>query len=315
LCAVSAPLEEITNQTMTRTTRKHLRDTVDFPVTMYWEEESGKVHSIRPQSRDISESGMRLATLVPVDPGTNVYLDVPRHSAPLEAVIRYCVTEGSGYRIGVEFTTVARQSAAASTEDIDFYEVLQLSPQAEPETIHRVFRIMAARFHPDNPQSGDQEKFLRLTEAYKVLSDPGSRAQYDSMRGTDRQRPLPLFQAKAFVDDKEGEANRRLGVLCLLYAQRRRNAEHPTIGLLELEEMMSFPREYLEFTLWYLKQKRYVEITDGADFTLTADGVDFVEQHAPAQSMFVRLLQHAGESAASTPRPYRQDEPERARVQ
>ena len=34
-------------------------------------------------------------------------------------------------------------------------------------------------------------------------------------------KPLPVFQARAFVDEKQGEVNRRLGVLCLLYARRR----------------------------------------------------------------------------------------------
>jgi hypothetical protein len=106
---------------------------------------------------------------------------------------------------------------------------------------------------------------------------------------------LPLFQAKSFVDEKAGESHRRLGVLCLLYAQRRRNPSHPTITLIELEEVMAIPREYLEFTLWYLKQKRYAEMDSGADYCLTATGVDFVGEHSPAEDILVRLLA-SGES-------------------
>jgi hypothetical protein len=59
---------------------------------------------------------------------------------------------------------------------------------------------------------------------------------------------------------------------------------------MELEEVMSIPREYLEFTLWYLKQKKYLEMNQGADFSLTAAGVDFVEEHTPAQDILRRLL-------------------------
>ena len=122
-----------------------------------------------------------------------------------------------------------------------------------------------------------------------MLTDPPQRAQYDRLRGAP-SRPMPIFQARAFVDEKEGEQNRRLGVLCLLYTQRRRSPERPTVGLMELEEMMSIPREYLEFTLWYLKQKKYVEMGQAADFELTACGVDFVEEHAQARNLLMRLL-------------------------
>ena len=40
---------------------------------------------------------------------------------------------------------------------------------------------------------------------------------------------------------------------------------------------MGFPREYLDFTTWYLVKKGYITGADNSDFTLTAEGVDFVE--------------------------------------
>ena len=42
------------------------------------------------------------------------------------------------------------------TKEIDYYEFLQISPNADQDTIHRVYRFLAARFHPDNPDSGDR---------------------------------------------------------------------------------------------------------------------------------------------------------------
>jgi len=45
------------------------------------------------------------------------------------------------------------------TNDTDFYERLQISASAEPETIHRVYRMLAQRFHPDNLESGDESRF------------------------------------------------------------------------------------------------------------------------------------------------------------
>jgi len=205
-------------------------------------------------------------------------------------LVRYCIPDGRVFRVGLEFSSDQRQLTHAVGATLDYYEILQLSPMAEMETIHRVYRIMAGRYHPDSPAGGDPERFLLLSEAYRVLSDPALRSQHDQFRDAAPTRTLPLFQARAFVDEKEGERNRRLGVLCLLYSQRSRNPDCPTIGLMELEEVMSIPREYLEFTLWYLKQKKYVEMGQGADFSLTAEGVDFVEEHTQARDLLMRLL-------------------------
>lgn len=290
-----------TNELVLHDSRRELGKSLDFQVAMYWEEASGEVFSVQPRALERSARGMQLIGPIAVTPGTHVYLDVSDYGTPQEAVVRFCIPDESGHRITVEFTQADEAKAEAGVPEIDYYEVLQLSENADSETIHRVFRIMAARFHPDNPESGDEEKFLRLTEAYEVLGNAEHRARYDAGRKAEEPTPVPLFQTKAFVDDREGENNRRLGVLCLLYAHRRRDTEHPSVGLLKLEEMMSIPREYLEFTLWYLKQKRYVEITDASDFSLTAEGVDFVEEHAPAQSMLVSLRQLPAKSARPVP--------------
>ena len=47
------------------------------------------------------------------------------------------------------------------TETVDYYEFLQISRNADPDTIRRVYRFLAARFHPDNPETGDSDKFMR----------------------------------------------------------------------------------------------------------------------------------------------------------
>ena len=62
---------------------------------------------------------------------------------------------------------------------MDHYETLQINANAEPETVHRVYRLLAQRYHPDNKDTGDATRFRALTEAYEVLSDPEQRAKYD----------------------------------------------------------------------------------------------------------------------------------------
>lgn len=182
----------------------------------------------------------------------------------------------------------------------DYYEFLQISPNADMDTIHRVYRFLATRLHPDNP-TGDPEKFKVLQEAYEVLSDRSRRAEYDMKRKTHAAQPLS--ETVDFMDSLEGETNRRLGLLAILYHRRRTNSAKPEVSLGEIEERMGFPRDYLDFTLWYVRQKGYVAKSDGAQFTLTAEGVDFVEQHRVGMPSLNRMLLTSGstETVASTP--------------
>ena len=60
------------------------------------------------------------------------------------------------------------------TDTVDYYEALQISSNAEPETIHRVYRMLAQRFHPDNKDTGNATQFRLVSEAYEVLSVAGT---------------------------------------------------------------------------------------------------------------------------------------------
>jgi len=172
----------------------------------------------------------------------------------------------------------------------DYYEFLQISSNAEPDTIHRVYRFLAARLHPDNRSTGDAAKFLLLKQAYDVLADPERRAQYDANRENEVSQPTPLSTWIDFMDNMEGELNRRLAVLAVLYFQRRTNPYKPEVSFLDLEKRMGFPRDYLEFTAWYLLNKGYITRADNSDFTLTAEGVDFVEMQRVNIPVLDKLL-------------------------
>jgi curved DNA-binding protein CbpA len=172
----------------------------------------------------------------------------------------------------------------------DYYEFLQISPNAEPDTIHRVYRFLAVRLHPDNPETGDAEKFFLLKQAYDVLSNPARRAEYDAAFKKDGPQTVPLSTSIDFMDSLEGELNRRLAILALLYIQRRTNPYVPEVSLLEVEKRMGFPRDYLEFTTWYLRNKGYISRSDNSDFMLTAEGVDFVESQRVNIPILNKLL-------------------------
>lgn len=177
------------------------------------------------------------------------------------------------------------------TEAPDYYEFLEISPQATPETIHRVYRYLAAHYHPDSAGTGNLERFAQLTSAYKVLSDPIRRSEYNAHRAK-RQATTekPMSSTIDFMDQVEGDLNRRIAILTILYYRRRIYPNSPEVSLAEIEQRMGFPRDYLDFTIWYLTKKRYITRADNSEYTLTVEGVDFIETQRATVPLLDRLL-------------------------
>ncbi|HUU55343.1 MAG TPA: DnaJ C-terminal domain-containing protein [Armatimonadota bacterium] len=63
----------------------------------------------------------------------------------------------------------------------DYYEILNISRDADEKAIKSAFRRLARKYHPDvNPgDSSAEQKFKEISEAYEVLRDPKKRSQYD----------------------------------------------------------------------------------------------------------------------------------------
>jgi curved DNA-binding protein CbpA len=160
---------------------------------------------------------------------------------------------------------------------VNFYDILQVHPRAEPETIQRVYKLFAARYHPDNQRTGDAERFRLIREAYETLIDPERRAEYDKKFDLKQPEPLEVFLNREFSDGIDAEYMVRVGVLCLLYARRRANPDFAALSFLDLENLMAFPREHLSFAIWYLRSKKYILQDDRSSFIITSDGVDFLE--------------------------------------
>ena len=177
----------------------------------------------------------------------------------------------------------------------DFYEVLQISPNADPDTIHRIYRLLAQRFHPDNQETGDPARFRQITEAYHVLSDVEQRASFDLRHQAVRQERMKVVNHAARANtDFEIEQLVRLTVLEALYTQRRLNPNNPGIFDLDLEGLTGQSRDHLEFTFWYLISKSMVKRGDSSRLLITADGVDYLEQHYETNLHRKRLKEASG---------------------
>jgi curved DNA-binding protein len=164
-------------------------------------------------------------------------------------------------------------------QSVDFYEVLQISPNADADTVQRVFRLLAQRFHPDNAETGDADRFRALHEAYSVLSVPEKRAQYDIHHQALRQERWRFAATGKGANDFEIEQQMRSTILEILYSRRRAEPGNPSFSPYELSQLTGQPREHLEFTIWYLLQKKFVTRDDQSNLTITVDGVDCVEKY------------------------------------
>jgi molecular chaperone DnaJ len=66
-----------------------------------------------------------------------------------------------------------------STSSNDFYEILGVSKNASEQEIKSAYKKAARKFHPDNSETGDEDLFKKVGEAYDVLKDPNKKAIYD----------------------------------------------------------------------------------------------------------------------------------------
>jgi curved DNA-binding protein CbpA len=164
----------------------------------------------------------------------------------------------------------------------DYYEVLQLSPNADMDTIDRVFRILAKRYHPDNKDTGNIEKFNVINEAHQHLSDKEKRAAYDVHYEENRATLIKIFDDASSTDGFDDDTRIFDAILSLLYTSRRHDVDHAGMGVLNLEKFLGCPAQHLEFHVWYLKQKGLIERTDNGLLAITVAGIDHVIQNKVA---------------------------------
>jgi curved DNA-binding protein CbpA len=161
---------------------------------------------------------------------------------------------------------------------VDYYEALQISPNADQETVHRVYRVQAQRFHPDNQESGDAAAFRLIADAYQILSDPQKRAEYDTEhRNSRHQSRRDEFDQSTGSSTLAEEHRKRHEILTILYRERLAQPDQPAMGLRDLLDLLGIPREQLEFSLWYLKEGGYLLRTDSARHSITLKGVELME--------------------------------------
>jgi len=219
---------------MTKTQRRRAhRKRVDSSVIQVEVIDStGSSNWVTADVVDIIDGGFGVNLATPLMSGSIVLVrgkSAEGHTADhLKAGVRWCVRKPDGtYRAGLEFLD------SSSTFPLDCYEVMQLNPNADPYTISRVYRMLASLYHPDNAETGNSEKFIRLSAAHQILSDPERRARYDVRYRDAVHLRGKIFDRASASERSEEERRKRLqGVKAS--GQGRGNEGHfrPSVGAL-----------------------------------------------------------------------------------
>jgi curved DNA-binding protein CbpA len=176
------------------------------------------------------------------------------------------------------------------SEFIDYYEILEVSPNAHSGAIERMFRYLAQRYHPDNRDTGDRLRFDVILEAHNTLRDPVKRAQFDIQH---KNRSSFRWRLTEEAGDRKGierDADIQNKLLSMLYVKRRRDASDPGIGDLEVERLLACPAEHLQFHIWYLKEKGWISRTENGMLAITVEGVDRAHSERPCTTINEKLL-------------------------
>lgn len=86
---------------------------------------------------------------------------------------------------------------------MDYYRILQVTRDAEPEVIDRAYKALSLKNHPDRAGASDREaatrKMQRINEAYATLRDPERRRRYDATLGPEGTDAWDVFWERGVV--------------------------------------------------------------------------------------------------------------------
>ena len=164
----------------------------------------------------------------------------------------------------------------------DYYEILEISPNANSETIDRIFRYLAQRYHPDNPDTGDRPasaKSWRPIIRSKIRSNARSTIfSIKTIRASARNWPRKPATLKA----SNGMSTFRTSCCRCFMSNADKTSTIPASAIYELERLSGCPREHLEFHLWYLKEKGWIGRIENGMLAITVEGVDRANsEHRP----------------------------------
>ena len=91
---------------------------------------------------------------------------------------------------------------------LNYYRLLGIPPDSEPQKIKSAYRSLAKRFHPDRNKGSETaaELFRQVNHAYRILSDPERRRLYDkklARQEEQQSRKAPVKSTKNSIDPQK----------------------------------------------------------------------------------------------------------------
>lgn len=193
-------------------------------------------------------------------------------------------------------------SAPVSGKFQDHYVILGVDPKANSEVIQAAYAKLAAKYHQDNPATGDPEKLEAVNLAYEILCDATLRAEFDKLKGVGQDEDKPKFGGALFFDGLGKQAGLRAAILAVLYERRQWKPYRPSLSMRHLDSMINATNDEINFALWYLKQRGLAASDDKSNLQITVDGMDFLEANRPEPALVLRFIKPSA-LAASAPEP------------
>jgi curved DNA-binding protein CbpA len=189
----------------------------------------------------------------------------------------------------------------------DHYQVLGIEPNSDSDVIQLAYTTLAQKYHPNNADTGDAEKFEAVNMAYEVLADPVLRRGFDQLKGVGRGEGPPKFSGLRFFDALGRDSGLRTALLCVMYDRRRTRPFTPSLSMRNIENTLESTTEELTFALWYLKQRGFVTNDEKSSLQITVEGIDRLENNRPSPEVVMPFIKPAALDAppaiAETPPP------------
>ena len=128
-----------------------------------------------------------------------------------------------------------------------------------------------------------------------VVPDASADARYDR----EREKRWRIFDQETALDDVAADRRVRSALLAILYSARRNDAEHPGVGIVDLERLLGCPEEHMKFHVWYLKENGFLQRLENGCWAITAAGVDHVLEGGGPTRAGLQLLQPGDDLPAS----------------
>jgi curved DNA-binding protein len=161
---------------------------------------------------------------------------------------------------------------------VDYYRILQVSPNCDAKKLETAYRRLAKAYHPDHVDTADVDRFNDVMEAYRILRNPQYRQEYDQLHHTFAKPLDPPVIDIISVEEKNAltDAEAHEKILLTLYKKRRENAQNPGVLAFYIKESLHCSDEIFEFHAWYLKAKGFIERTEQNELAITVEGIDHV---------------------------------------